>query len=773
MPPNKPRDKKNPPAARQQQPPSPAEHFWMMVEWGGLLWAGFIAVLYVQQYGLDSRVFEGILPVQTFFPSLSAVLTDLQGVCLWLGLTALCWTVGRHALRPLRLPFDSALEGVLFELTAGFGCVSLAVLALAALHVLSRPLFYAVFAAGVGAAVLLVRREAPKLADAGRQAKSFLFGGGSPLFLRAFLWVFLALGLMMTFVPEKFYDALVYHLGVPNLFLQEGGIVRVPGVLSKVPMIWQTLWCFGLALQDEMIPKLLHWTTGLCVALGSGALAGRLGAPRIGMWGAVIFLSVPMVQMNLWSAGTDIGGALYAFMAVYALIAWMTPAPAQPGQAKLPEEPAANPEGWIPLSALLSSFAFGSKYQGGVVAVIAGALLLYGHFSGEDRSPARLAKRVLIFAGVAAAGAAPWLIKNLWDTGNPFFPFLSPLFDRLGWQKYHLDPDQWKYFIDENRRFITDSWTEFWKLPWLLTFRDRNESSLSFPGPVFLALLPIALLSFRKAGSRWFRALLLFLVPFFIFSFSSTHLTRYHLQGYPLLCVFFALGAAAAWERREFFFRAALGVVVGLLLLENLQTALFVVERSYLPWDVLSGRETRETYRMYTNPGLNPLPSNAMFRWMEQNLPRSTRTLFIGESKTFDLQRRYLYTDVHGQNPLVTWAKESSDADELYRKFQEAGITHLLLNFEEAHRTYSYKMLKWDPRSLDIFKRFWNEHVREVHMMMIPERYFGRRSPLVLYEVLPKEQAAGKPVPAPNPLVLLEEMNQPKPETPRKGTPSK
>src|ERR1035437_7274956 len=81
--------------------------------------------------------------------------------------------------------------------------------------------------------------------------------------------------------------------------------------------------------------------------------------------------------------------------------------------------------GLLLLSALFMGLALGTKYYAGLLAVL---LVL------------RLAWRVrlksaVLFAAVAGAVFAPWLVKNWIFVGNPVFPFLYKVFPatKLGW----------------------------------------------------------------------------------------------------------------------------------------------------------------------------------------------------------------------------------------------------------------------------------------------------------------------------------------------------
>lgn len=682
--------------------------------------------------------------------------------------------MGFWILKFCEFQWKSNLENAIFSVACGYGVLSLLILLLASLHLLYQPLLIGLWIAGVAGFFYCLNKKENReyMKDSIRECRQAFWGNEVPILFRIFLWLFLGISFMMAHVPELFYDSLVYHVGVPNLYLQEGGIVRIPGNLSRVPLLWQMLYVLGLALSDEMLPKLIHWSSGLLLVLGLRSLALRLGFEAwLGVLAGLFFLSVPMVQMNLWTTGIDIGSCLFSFLAIYAAITWLKQSNLHPHllpvRMKESISPLLNKErewvrieeqyAWLILSAIMAGFAYGSKYQGGILAANLFLVVLLFQFLKVSKSFKEFLKISLIFAGTLILAILPWLTKNFWDTGNPVFPFLSDLFQKLSLQRESVDPWQYKYFIAENRRFMGLSWKDAWKLPWKLTL-EWNQSSLSYPGPLFLALLPAILIPFQKLRSNWFQFMLAFLLLFFTFAFSSTHLTRYHLQGYPLLCFFYALGFYFCWLGHSLLWKGILTFLLSLIFLVNLQTGISIIANSYHPWDVLSGRESREAYRSYTHPGLNPYPSNAMFRWMEKNLNRNTRTLFIGESKNFDLKLPYLYTDVHGLNPVVVWSSKAKNASELYEKFRGHGITHLFINFTEARRTYGYKMIQWKNQDLEKFKNFWDLHVRELHREKIPERFFASDSVLLLYEVLPADTASARGAPPVNPLLILEEV---------------
>src|ERR1044071_5096078 len=100
---------------------------------------------------------------------------------------------------------------------------------------------------------------------------------------------------VMAFVPELFYDALVYHLGVPNFYLHEGRLAALNLMHSKFPFTVQMLYVIGLGLKDEMVTNLTHIFMLVLVSGAMLAMGLRFKRPILGLLSAVMFASIPTV----------------------------------------------------------------------------------------------------------------------------------------------------------------------------------------------------------------------------------------------------------------------------------------------------------------------------------------------------------------------------------------------------------------------------------------------------------------------------------------------
>ena len=106
-------------------------------------------------------------------------------------------------------------------------------------------------------------------------------------------WVLLVL--IMAAVPPVSRDALTHHLGVPKLWILNGGIYETPDIIpSYYPMNVDLLYVLPLLINNDILPKYIHFLFALATAaLIYGYLRQRL-RPAYGLVGALFFLSIPL-----------------------------------------------------------------------------------------------------------------------------------------------------------------------------------------------------------------------------------------------------------------------------------------------------------------------------------------------------------------------------------------------------------------------------------------------------------------------------------------------
>ncbi|MBV6459244.1 MAG: hypothetical protein HONBIEJF_02389 [Fimbriimonadaceae bacterium] len=223
------------------------------------------------------------------------------------------------------------------------------------------------------------------------------------------------------------WDSMAYHLAVPKLWLQSGGLREIWFIHhSNFPFAVDSLFAFGL-LTDEWAARLF---TVFFLLYGLAAVAGfvrrRLGGKAA--WIALAgFAYVPVV---VWQSGTnyiDVAHGLFAgFGLLYAV------------EALLEEH-----RGWW-LPALLIGFACASKYTGLQTLAVVGLLAVVM----TVRKGAKPLRTGLSIAIVSLVLASPWLVRNVLNTGNPVYPFFYGVLGGKDWDEFRA-----KIYTEEQKTF--------------------------------------------------------------------------------------------------------------------------------------------------------------------------------------------------------------------------------------------------------------------------------------------------------------------------------
>lgn len=289
----------------------------------------------------------------------------------WLLTIATALSLGTLLLRRLKLP-ATAWEATLFSFYLGSACLSLIVFALSALHLLYKPVVYAV---ALGA-ILIARPRLPAL----------------PWHWSAYPFLpLLVLYFTHALAPEHSPDGMSYHLGLVARYYRAHGFEFIPtNLYAFLSQGLEMLFLFAFAIGRHSAAALVHFTFLLTIPALLAVARGRTG------WFAGLFVfALPVVGIDGVSAYNDVALAAVIFAVWLAIDRWRTTQHAA----------------WVSLAALLAGFAFAIKFTG----IIALLFLL----------PAwRLWPRWLL----ASLSALPWLGRSWFWSGNPLAPFFNSLF---------------------------------------------------------------------------------------------------------------------------------------------------------------------------------------------------------------------------------------------------------------------------------------------------------------------------------------------------------
>jgi hypothetical protein len=621
-------------------------------------------------------------PLAVFSPASILRASFLVRLDEFLLLLAVFWgaaaSAGMWCLKLLRPPGLTSLERALAALGLGVGCLSLGGLGLGLCGLAEPGLMFATLtgvalSGCVAAAEKLIAFDALVTKTSLRIAAGVSAAAGAPLLMLAFcglLTLFLASG------PQIFYDSLVYHFALPELYLRHGRIIPTPfNVYSGIPAGIEMLYLWLLPLDPSgSLCQMLHWSFGALTAGAIVAIGRRLGSTLGGVWAAAVFFSNPMVLIGARRAGVELGTSFYTALTLLNLL--------------VPElgEGRVGPA----LTGIFAGLALGTNYQAVVILPAVGAYILY--------TRGRSGGRALLSAATAAVVvAAPWGLKNAFFYGNPVYPFLDHIFSREGIVVVGgLSASA--HARDVAATFLTwPGFREFAGQIGSYVFNSEGDNRMS---PAYLLLLPL-LVFFRPR--RPLRAVLLFAAAMWASLNLLSGLARFSI---PALV---PLSAGLALSFDEFPRLVALAARSALVLIFCWSgLTAFGVEGVAGYWHALESPQATAAYLASAHPSY-PNPSYTAFQWANAHLPRDAKVLLLGEQRAFGLERDVYSVSLYVHAPIVLWTKAAASGDALYLKLRQEGITHLFVNKDEFMRL-DYG-LDLTPREEERFADFWRKHV--------------------------------------------------------------
>lgn len=595
---------------------------------------------------------------------------------------ALFWIItagiGRVLLtKVFRLTALNSAEVLAFSFVLGCGIVSYVVFAMGALKALTPVVMVAFTGIAVLVSVLLNRDLVfHRKQQEGRNPYSVLTRGAGMAVTLFTVWI-LILNCFYALAPEVFYDALVYHLALPQLYRLSHGLIATPeNCFSGIPFFQQMLYTWALFLGDEVLARLIHWSYAIALASGFFGLCLRFERPALGWLLCCAFLSTPLFGLNLSDAGVDAALTTMVFAATYALSLYFKG-----------EEQCLS---LLLLSALLAGFALSIKYT--IWPFLPVILISLGILRAGPR-------RMAIYATISLGCLAPWVLKNVVYYGNPIYPYLHDVFqpasaNPVDWRGFQLNGWglQWNLILHSAKSFL-----EVILHPFYMTFRGISEAD--FVGPLFLALLPTVFLREVPAKRIW----LLVCAGLWLCWWPVSAMPRFFMPGLSLLAAWGCLVMPVSSNR---FMKWVPGIAFSLMILCN---SISFAELSYRKgsWAFSIFGEPRNDY--LRRPHVTyPTPDYSAVDWINSEAEVGSRVWVIGDPRAAYLERPFLASPIWNLDPLYIWLTKSERAEDLKAIVDREKIRYLLVNMAEAIRRP--KNIHTTPASLEVLQAFFQRY---------------------------------------------------------------
>ena len=533
---------------------------------------------------------------------------------------------GRLLLAPFAGPSDDA----------GFRSVAGAGLGLGALAFLVAGLLLAREATRTGLGVLLIAfAVVPLLASRRPRSRELEATGGAPPACERglLIWIVpalaaLAVHLSLALTPPVEVDELVYHLSAAKQYAAAGAFVEIPALFhAYLPFQTEMLFTLALGLADDVVAKLLQSFFWALTAVAIYRMARTAASRHAAIASALAFISMPLVIKCGAAAYVDVSFTLYALGAVWAA-------------AALPDRADARR---FYLATLLAGMAIATKWFGVNVLAIVVAFELWSWLAAGRARPAAELGRLAAGGLLAALPVAPYLVRNLAWTGNPFYPFGDGIF-HVG----AFAPGGWDSFKILQASWLCPTWSDF-IFPWL--------------GPVVLFVLPLAVLG--ALADRHARRWALAAVVYAVLAAIQIPADRFFLPAFALLAAAAAVGVSALASRPArvavlaWFFAAASAnaCLTGFTHADRLPVAL-----------------NRHFSEEFLGRYVDHYPA---LKWINEHYRPGEKYFLLGSASYYYVDAPYIPGYTHMAR--VINYRDIRSADDFAARLGQLGVTHLLV----------------------------------------------------------------------------------------------
>ena len=590
-----------------------------------------------------------------------AALIQHAGNIFWILVICFISTgVGKLALMRAKIKKDHPRESIVFSVAMGFTIIGYCVFILGIFRMLYPFVIYlftvicAILAIAGWRMAKMARIDTPSLQKTEPLVNQTSHGALIKTVNRCcfiILCISVLTCMMLVLTPEIGKDALIYHIGVPKMFLEHHGIYFIFGnIFASYPFFNEMLYIWGLSLWGEILPKGTHFAMAIFILFSMREFGRRyVHENKFELLPLLIFFTIPSVFINAHVAYCDLTLAFYTFVALYAFINWFN----------------TKQTLWLILCAVFSGVAMSIKY-GGLSFPFIGILgVLWA--CRKNELPSKKAVHLLsIYVLFTFVTGAPFYLKNWIETGNPLYPFFYQIFGGTGWSA-----EQARYYdVFIKGLGMGRTLPDYLLLPWNLSFRAQMNSPAfdGLMGPVFILTLPFAI-GMRKIAIE-IKILLTYCLLAFFFWISSAQQIRYLIPLFPFLAIMTSLIFSNYRKNKGIFTLLSIFIASGLAF-----NGYYIIKdfERIQPMKFLMGHEKKDAFLA------GRIPSYRMLRYINTRLPENSYIFTIYMKNLAYLYNRPFYSDAMFESYTIeTILNNSKTPEDVCLALESKGFTHIL-----------------------------------------------------------------------------------------------
>ena len=486
--------------------------------------------------------------------------------------------------------------------------------------------------------------------------------------------------IIVNLTPPISRDALIHHLAIPKLWLENGGFYEMKwATFSYYPMNVDLLYILPLYFDKDFIANFIHMSFGIGTALLIYSYLSKKFSRIAGLLCILVFLSTPMVVRLSTEAYVDLGLVFFTTASILAFVRY------RDGEYKDFK--------WLFLSSVAMGLALGTKYNALIAWFFLSTAIIYV-YSKDTKEQWKAVKCGLIFFLISLAIFSPWLIKNVILTGNPLYPLLKSLFNAVAGTQMQENTyaigsgGKYRGLFQMREILYGENFWETLLIPIRYFFQGQDNNARFFDGvlnPIIIILAPFAFLN-----KSFYREKLFFIcfAAFFILiaTFLDQTRIRYILPVVPLLSILTVMGLINIWN--WLMSRPNQLKYIGMVALFSIFIAMMSQNFVYIinyyqkisPMNYVLGKESRDEFlsrRDSSYPAMKYIntftPENAKIR------------LIFLASRGYYLERIYEDSPDTGM-AFIRRLVEASGSDITFRNhIHSLGYTHLLIRTDLFH----------------------------------------------------------------------------------------